>query len=240
MQEHHRADRVLVAAAGGLPHDKLVDLLHPELEKLLPSEAESRRSAPVPSPGWRIVVKDTEQEHMVLGVPGLHASHPGRLELSLLNLILGGNMSSRLFQEVRERRGLAYSVYSFADLQEDSGMWSIYLGVPTKRTAEAMQVVREQLARLQEQAVGEDELNDAKQSLEASILLAAENMESRAGRLARNEFTFGRDIPIEEILTRLTEINAEQLRRLAHELWNEKHWRLLALGPAREKDIAWK
>jgi predicted Zn-dependent peptidase len=228
-----------VAAVGGMAHEKLLDILSPELEKLVPAETKLQRHAPVSSPGLRMAAKDTEQEHLVLGVPGPNASHPARLKLSLLNLILGGNMSSRLFQEVRERRGLAYSVYSFVNLQEDSGAWCIYLGVPVKRTAEALRVVDEQLARLRECPVAEDELNDAKQCLEASILLAAENMESRVSHLARNEFTFGRDIPIKEILVRLAKIEAEDLRRLAEQLWDEKHRRLLALGPAREKDIIW-
>jgi predicted Zn-dependent peptidase len=240
MNQHHRADRVLVAAVGGMEHDKLLELLSPELEKLLPSATAPQRQAPVSSPGLRIVSKDTEQEHLVLGVPGLNTSHPARLKLSLLNLILGGNMSSRLFQEVRERRGLAYSVYSFVNLQEDSGAWCIYLGVPVKRTAEALRVIDEQLAKLQEHSVAEDELNDAKQCLKAGILLAAENMESRVSHLARNEFTFGRDIPIKEILARLAKIEAEELRWLACRLWDEKYRRLLALGPADEKNIIWK
>ncbi|MDR1397298.1 MAG: insulinase family protein [Desulfarculales bacterium] len=240
MEKHHTANRILVAATGGLKHDELLDILTPSLNNLRSSFIKSQRLAPVSSPGMKIVNKDTEQEHLVLGVPGLCAAHPRRFELALLNLILGGNMSSRLFQEIREHRGLAYSVYSFLNPQADSGSWNIYMAVPVKGAAEALQVVRDELARLRQEPITDEELNNAKQSLHASILLAAEDMESRASRMARNEFTFGRDISLKEISASVELIRADNLCQLAGQLWNENELRLLALGPAQEKDLLWK
>ena len=238
--EYHKGPQVVIAAVGALSHNRLVDMLAPALSALPAHGAPGRSAAPVPSFGSRVVERDTEQEHIMLGFPGLSAAHPRRIELGLLNLVLGGNMSSRLFQEIRERRGLAYAVYSFLNPYDDSGLWSIYLGVPPERGAESLEVVRSEFKKLREQAVSADELNDAKQSLEGSILLAAENMESRASRLARSEFIFGRDIPLTEILSDLAKITVDDLQQLASEMLDESKLRVLALGPLKEEDLPWK
>ncbi len=237
--DYHVPSRLVITAVGNIEHQKFVDMLSPRLHALPSSEMLIERKVPTPNFGARAVLRDTEQEHLVIAAPGLPANHKGRMILALLNLILGGNMSSRLFQEVRERRGLAYSVYSFLHLQEDSGMCGIYLGVPPERANEALTVVRNELERLRSDPVSEQELADAKQSLKGGILLAAENMESKAARLARNEFTFGRHIGLREVLACLETVDIKDLGTLAQELLNPTCLRLLALGPSRLEELNW-
>jgi predicted Zn-dependent peptidase len=221
-----------------LNHDELVDILAPRLGGLPAAGAPGRRSRPTPQAGRRIAPYQCEQEHILLAMPALPAGHEQRMALAILNLILGGNMSSRLFQQVREARGLAYSVYSFLQNQEDCGMLGVYLAVPPERCREALQVVMDELALLASQPVSAQELRDAKKGLEGGVLLAAENMESRAGRLARDEFTFGREMLLAEIIDGINAVDEARLAGLARRLLQPERMRLLALGPVEEEQ--WK
>lgn len=240
MSGFHVGSRLVVSAAGNVKHEALVALLAPLLENLSTRQSAAQCVVPATSAGMRVVQRDSEQEHILLALPGLPANHEQRMDWAVLNLILGGNMSSRLFQEVRERRGLAYSVYSFLTIQEDSGMWGIYMGLPPERAAEGLSVVREELEKLNRNSISQQELIDARESLRGGILLAAENLESRAARLARNEFTFARHVALDEVLHRLDKVDMRQLGELAESLLDVSKLRLLALGPAKERDLHWK
>jgi predicted Zn-dependent peptidase len=238
LDEFQTGPRLVAAATGKLNHDQLVDILAPRLGGLPAVGALGQRSQPTPQAGRRIAPYQCEQEHILLAMPSLPASHEKRIALAILNLILGGNMSSRLFQQVREARGLAYSVYSFLQSQEDCGMLGVYLAVPPRRCQEALRVVMDELALLASQPVSAQELRDAKKGLEGGVLLAAENMESRAGRLARDEFTFGREMLLPEIIASINAVDEDHLAQLAKSLLLPERMRFLALGPVEEEQ--WK
>lgn len=239
-QKHHVGSRLVISAAGNIEHGALLEMLDVRLSKLSANARIAKRTSPDIHAGARVLERDTEQEHLVLAMPALPASDENRLELALLNLVLGANMSSRLFQEVREKRGLAYAVYSFLQLHADSSMWGIYMGVPVERSNEALQVVKHELACLRNSPVSMDEFINARQSLKGGIMLSCENMENRAFKLARNEFIFGRHVPLEEVLDKLDKVDLHGLSRLAERLLAPDNFRLLALGPLPEGELEWK
>ena len=229
---------LVVAAVGDLEHEKLLEMVAKPLEKLTATKPCAARRPPQPAAGLHFKHRELEQAHIILGAPAPSAIHPDRFTAAILNLILGGNMSSRLFQEVRERRGLAYAVYSYLSSYSDSGMLGIYLGVPPARAAEAVRVVRQELSRLAATPISEQELAEAKDGLKGSILLAAENPETRMSRLARNEYTFGRTIPFEEVLAKIEAVSLKDMSRLAGELLEPAKLSATVLGPVEGENLA--
>jgi predicted Zn-dependent peptidase len=224
----------VVSAVGKLEHQRLLDLLGPALSELPQRPSALTRRPPTPRPGLHVYSRELEQAHLALGMPAPSATSNERFVAAILNLILGGNMSSRLFQEVRERRGLAYAVYSYLSAYSDSGMLGVYLGVAPGRAVEALTVVRAEMERLGAEPVAEHELSDAKESLKGSILLAAENPESRMSRLARNEFNFGRDVPVDEVVAQVEAVTAEDLERLAASMLDTAQLGVTVLGDVDE------
>lgn len=222
---------LVVAAAGALSHDDLLNLLAEPLGKLPVRPSPLDRRPPRHTPGLNVTARPSEQAHVVLGAPAPGAAEPERFASALLNIILGGNMSSRLFQEVRERRGLAYAVFSFQNTYADCGVQSVYLGVAPERAAEAVRVVMDEMARLGSEALDEAELADAKDHLKGSILLAAESTDTRMSRLAKNEFNFGRHKPLSEVIAELEAVTAEQVVALTRDILARDKLAVTVLGP---------
>lgn len=237
-RQHYQPEGLVVSAVGNLEHQQVVDLVGEALGSLPMAPRSQQRSAPQSRPGLHVVPRPLEQVHMVLGHQAPSAVDPERFAAALLNLILGGNMSSRLFQEVREKRGLAYSVYSFLSAYSDSGALGVYLGVAPKRASEALRVARGEVERLATGPVSDQELADAKENLTGSILLSAENPETRMSRLARNEINFGKDIPLEEVVSQVESVSAEEVSRLAAQLLTPGELSATILGAAAADELA--
>ena len=238
LRRNYRPQGLIVAVVGDVDHDRLVELAAGPLGSLPPAEQRPPRRPPTPAAGLHVVPRDLEQVHLLLGQPAPSAVDPERFTAALLNLILGGGMSSRLFQEVRERRGLAYSVYSFLNTYSDSGLLGTYLAVAPSRAREALKVVRAELARLAAEPVSETELAHAKENLTGSILLAAENPEQRMARLARNELHFGRYVPLEEVAEKVEAVTSAEVSALAARLLAPHTLSVTALGPAELDELA--
>ncbi|MFH1033577.1 MAG: pitrilysin family protein [Pseudomonadota bacterium] len=243
LESNYLPCRAVISAVGSLEHQQVVDLVGPVLSKLPANPEPALRRPPDPRPGLQVINRDLEQVHVALGLAAPHATSAKRYQAAVLNLILGGNMSSRLFQEVRERRGLAYAVYSYLSSYSDSGLLGIYLGVAPERVVEALKVVRQELAGLAAAPVSEQELADSKENLRGAILLAAENPESRMSRLARNEYNFGRDVPLKEALAQVQAVTQEDVASLAGELLAPGNLAATVLGPVDEDalpgELAW-
>lgn len=243
LEGNYLPGRAVVSAVGNLEHQQVVDLVGPVLSALAARPAGGGRQPPQPQAGLHVVESDLEQVHVALGLPAPKSTDPRRYQLAILNLILGGNMSSRLFQEVRERRGLAYAVYSYLSSYRDAGLLGIYLGVAPERAVEALKVVREELQKLADSPVSPQELADSQENLTGAILLAAENPESRMSRLARNEYNFGRDVPLAEALEQVQAVTQEDLSRLATELLDQRRLAATVLGPVDEdalrRELGW-
>ncbi len=232
--------RLVIAAAGNVDHTEFVNLWRPWLDDLIPTESGARRLPPATTAtnGLAVVTRPLEQAHLVLGCPGLPTAADERYEMLLLNTILGGNMSSRLFQEVREKRGLVYSIYSYLASHSDSGYAGIYLGVDQESLPQAMELVRRELRRLRQVPVSNQELVDAIDFLRAGMYLADENMEARMTRLARNEYSFGRQYTIEEVVADLEQVKPDGIQALGQRFFADHSLCLAAIGPLSQEELS--
>jgi predicted Zn-dependent peptidase len=237
LQEAYGADKVVVTAAGKVEHDSLLALLRPDLEKRPPSRANSHRQRPQLQAQLRVVPKDLEQVHLALGTWAPAASDEARYAATLLNTLAGGNMSSRLFQEVREKRGLAYTIYSYLSSFEDTGLWGIYTAVARETLAETLEVIGQELIKIKRGDLTQPELEAAREFVCGGILLGAENSENRMTRLAQNEIHFGRHLTFEEIMAGLQRTTLDEVTALADQCLQPDTCSLLAFGPIQESEL---
>jgi predicted Zn-dependent peptidase len=224
--EHYRArytpDQLVVAAAGNLDHDQVVELTAAAF-----GTAAAGGAVPAPprlggttaglatGTGVRLVSRPVEQANLVLGCGGLARTDSRRFALGVLNAALGGGMSSRLFQEVREKRGLAYSVYSFSSQHADSGQWGIYAGCLPAKTEEVLAICQEEIAKVIKSGLTDEELDRGKGQLRGSIVLGLEDPSSRMSRLGKSELVYPRLEPVDEILAEIESVTHDQVREVA-------------------------
>jgi predicted Zn-dependent peptidase len=227
----YQPERIVISAAGNVDHGSFSESIARTFEVVRKANDFSERTKP--SMDWtaHAYPKTLEQVHICLGAQGVHATAPHRHACALLNVVLGGNMSSRLFQEIRERRGLAYAVYSFVSSYSDTGLVGVYVGVDKSNVEETLSLVAREMKRLKETPVSDSELRNAKEHLKGGIFLAAESTDNQMTRLAHNEIIFGRHIPLEELNSRIEAVTAEDIMSLAHETFKEKAMTLALLGP---------
>ncbi|WP_431282089.1 M16 family metallopeptidase [Humitalea sp. 24SJ18S-53] len=213
MRTHYGAKRMVVAAAGALDHDRLVELVAKHFADL--PEAAPPPAAPGAYLGGEFrEARDLDQVHIVLGFPGAAVASPGHYPSMLLSTILGGGMSSRLFQEIREKRGLVYAISCFAQPFRDSGMLAVYAGTGEEEAKELMPVALHELRRVQHD-VTEAELNRAKAQLRASVMMSLESTGSRCEQLARQLQVHGRVIPAEETKQKIAAVTLAQIAEAA-------------------------
>jgi predicted Zn-dependent peptidase len=224
---------VVIAAAGAVDHDALVELV----AERVPSAGGA--SAPVPPPAppngsntrQRFERKDTEQYHVCLGGRGLSRHDDRRFALRVLDTIFGGTSSSRLFQEIRERRGLAYAVYSFMNAYRDAGQVGLYVGTRADNLGEAMATVGSELRRLYDEPVTDEELRRAKENLKGRIVLSLESTSARMNRLGSEVLADAPLLPLDEVTARIDAVTTEDLSLLAHELWVPERLSAAGIGP---------
>ncbi|MFT8674485.1 MAG: pitrilysin family protein [Acetobacter sp.] len=228
MGTHYTPDNMIVAAAGNLEHEAVVDQVARHFADLPTSPRPVMQAARYGGGEFR-QVKDLDQAHVVLGFPAAGYGDSDYYATMLLSTLLGGGMSSRLFQEIREKRGLVYSVYSFAVPFLDSGMFGIYAGTGEKECAELVPVTLEELRKVQ-LAVGEDELARARAQLKASLLMSLESTGSRCEQIARQLQIFGRIIPTSETVSRIEAVTTDEIRGAAARIFAGTPT-LAALGP---------
>jgi predicted Zn-dependent peptidase len=229
-------DRIVVVAAGHINHAQFVNVLRTLFESIPKRDGFSDRVCPSIYSSVATYPKELEQVHICLSTKGLRVTEPRRYPICLLNVILGGSMSSRLFQEVRERRGLAYSIFSFQSSYVDTGMLGVYVGTHEKSINETVSVILKEIKRMKEKPVGEDELRAAKEHVKGGLYLASESTDNRMHRLAQNEIYFGRYVPLEEVIEGLEKVSSSDIQELANELFQEKYCSAVLLGPVEGKD----
>ncbi len=225
-------ERIIVAAAGNIEHQHFVDLVSPAFENLHHPASRIQRVTPPDHQEVRVIQKDLEQVHLCLGMRGISLADEMRYACHLLNVVLGSSMSSRLFQEIREKRGLAYSVYSFSHSHEDTGILGVYAGISPENVRETLLVIKEQLHRLSREPIPTGELNAAKEYLLGSMYLNAESTDSRMNRMAKNEFLFGRYVTFEEVEKEIKDVSSETVLEWFRSLYEASDLALLLLGPA--------
>ncbi len=239
MARHYAPNSVVVSAAGNVDHDRFVELVAEYFADFRGTSDAFTPDRPIATPATLIRQKESEQAYVVVGSRGLSARDDRRFALSVLDTLLGGGMSSRLFQEIREKRGLVYTVYSFQAAYREAGLFGVYAGTSAENVQACIDVVAEQLGALRAMPVADAELRLAKEHIKGSLTLALESTSSRMIRLGRNEFTLGREMTPEEIEARVDEVSAEQITELAQELFAPEQLGLCILGPVDAGAIAW-
>jgi predicted Zn-dependent peptidase len=229
----YRPNRILVAAAGDLPHEELVDVVDRNFGALAGSAPSADGGPPEPRPGVSIHEKDLEQVHLCLGTPGIAQLDPDRYAAHLMNLALGGGMSSRLFQEIRERRGKAYTVYSFLSSYLDAGYTGFYVGTSAEWVREVVDVIRGELERVTRDGLTPDELGRVKNQMKGNMLLGLETSDSRMSRLAKNAIYFGRDVTLEEVAAGIDGVTNADVVRVCRRLFQPQGLALTVLGDLR-------
>ena len=226
----YHPDRIVLSAAGNVKHEEFLELIEPAFNNIKRHAHTLNRKVPRINSRVELYSRDLEQIHLCLGTRGTSLVEKERYSCSIVNVILGGSMSSRLFQEVRERRGLAYSIYSFLSSHTDTGMLGIYGAVRPHNIIETLEVIREEIRRFREEPISEAELRAAKEHIKGGIYLAAENTDNRMSRLAKNEIIFDRFVPYEEIEVGLEDVTVEEVQSLAQELFRPEFMSLVLLG----------
>ena len=230
LEARYRPDRVLIAAAGALTHDALLAVADRQFGALAGSAAGVDGGPPEPRAGVSVHEKRLEQVHLCLGAPGIAQTDADRYPAHVVNLALGGGMSSRLFQEIRERRGKAYTVYSFLSSYCDAGYAGVYVGTSAEWTREVVEVIRDELGRVTRDGLAPDELLRAKNQMKGSLLLGLETSDSRMSRIAKNEIYFGRDVPLEEVAAGIDAVTNDDVLRVSRRLFRPDALALTVLG----------
>ncbi len=220
MEDRYVGHNLCVVAAGCVDHEQLVDLVEESFGDRPASGVQQDDVAPVVARKVAVTRRELEQAQVCLGVEGLPQNHPDRYATYLLNTILGGNMSSRLFQKVREELGLAYSVYSYHHNHSDSGAFIVYAGVAAEEAPLVARTILDEMTRMRHAMVTPEELQSAKDFLKGSMLLSMESTDNRMTRLAKNEL-FLRDLgtSLEESRDMIDAVTAESVQSLAARLF---------------------
>jgi predicted Zn-dependent peptidase len=237
-KRRYRPSDLVIAVAGNIKHDDVVRQSKRAFsaEGFLGERAKPtavRSAGPVKPQGsgeFRVVTKETEQAHVLLGVPGLSRDDERRFALGVLNVALGGGMSSRLFQEIREKRGLAYSVYSFSQQFSGSGMFGVYAGCQPSKVHEVLKITRDLLADVASNGLRDEELERAKGQARGGLVLGLEDTGSRMSRIGKSELMFGDLKSIDEMLAQIDGVTAQEVRDVASILLGNRPT-LAVIGP---------
>lgn len=225
-------DHLVVTAAGNVAHDQVLNLVQREFGALEPAGPAEHGGAPnTQAPILLEKKRDLEQVHVCIGVPSVPLAHQDRFSFAVLNNLLGGGMSSRLFQNIREKRGLAYAVFSELTPYSDAGMMTVYAGTATEAVGQVIDLTIQEFRSLKETLVCEEELRRSKNHLKGSLMLSLESTSSRMSNLARQELYFGRFFSLDEILAAIEAVTAEELQSLAQRYFQTDHIAVTVLGP---------
>ena len=236
--DRYAGDNVILAAAGHMKHDVLVDLVSKSFGSMSKETAEATICQPEVSSRVAVIERDLEQVHIMIGTLAPSVTSPKRYTGFLLNAILGGSMSSRLFQEIREKRGLAYAINSYIAPYVDTGMLGIYAGTGEGQVQVVVDLIFKELKRLHDDLLTEKEIRAAKELIKGNFLLGMESTDNRMTRLATNEICFGRFIPSEDVIHNIEKVEMKDVRDLACEIFDPRIISMVAMGKVSENDLA--
>ncbi len=233
---------IVLAAAGNIEHERIVELVSSALERRGQAGASRPNVRPplvqAPPPQLRFQRKDTEQYHVCLAAPGISRSDRRRFAASLLDAILGGSASSRLFQEIREKRGMAYAVYSFVSQYTDTGQIGVYLGTREDNLADALAITAEQIADIAGGNLTDREVARAKENLKGRILLSMESTSTRMNRLGKSLITDSELLSLDRIVAEIDAVEPESVSELAAALLDSERLSAACIGPSEERFLA--
>lgn len=233
-QKHYIPSNTVIAVAGKIDCDQVFAELENAFDHWSHTKNQLQKEEPPVSQAREVYYqKDTEQVHLCLGTPSLAQDDERIYSMIVLNSIIGGGLSSRLFQSIREERGLAYSVYSYHSAYIDAGLFSIYAGTRPKNAVQVVGLIFEELKEIRKQGITIEELNRIKQQIKGSVLLSMESIGNRMSRLGRTEVSYGRVIRSEEVINGITKVTLPEVNSLAEQLFLGSNFSLTAIGPEK-------
>lgn len=236
MKDRYRPGNLLVSVAGNVDHNKVVELVS-EYFADLPSSDIVNEDQPMKemSKDKLLLTKSIEQTHYLLGRRGMNFNHEDKYLLLLVNTVLGGGMSSRLHQNVREKYGYCYSIQTFNQSYSDSGIWGVYVGTDKEYVEHVHELVVAELNKIRQELVPEKELKEAKSQLKGKLLLSQENTSNRMMRMAKSELYFGRFVTLDELEENIDKVTAEEILEFSKEFFDQKYFMEAVLSPEEEE-----
>ncbi|WP_232035544.1 M16 family metallopeptidase [Methylomusa anaerophila] len=234
---HYTADNIVVAAAGNLEHEALVELAGKHFGGFSGNKKDALVHPPQYTPTRLIHSKETEQVHLCLGTASVSQSSPDIYPTHIINNILGGGISSRLFQSIREERGLAYSVYSYQANYRDAGLFTVYAGTRPNNIGQVVELIMKNIMDLQAGGVTKEEFIKAKEQIKGNLLLGLESSSSRMSRIGKMEITLGRYISLDEVVDKIERVAEEDIWRMIKKMFVSESLCLTALGPIQSDSI---
>jgi len=235
ISKYYGTKDIIISCAGKFQPAKLMELLRERFGGLRRGSEPEKGPTPEFKSDIKVYTKDISEAHICIGVPSVSQTSDDRYSLFVLNTLLGGGVSSRLFQEIRENRGLAYSVYSYTSMYLDTGLWGVYAGVSKKRIREVAELIIHEMLSLKD-TLTEDELDKAKRHLKGNMILGLESTNSRMNNIARQEIYFQRYISPDEISKAVDIVSMKQIRELSERLLAKRALSITAYGPL-QKDV---
>lgn len=230
---HYDPGQIVIAIAGNFEQAKVERLVARYFGRTKPVKRmlKAARRPPEVHGGLLVKRKSLEQVHLCLGLKGVAAGHRDRYAVYALNSVLGGSMSSRLFQEVREKRGLAYSIYSFLSGYSDVGTVTVYAATRPKEVERVVDLVCREIGRIRKQGIERKELERAKNQMKGNLMLSLESSHSRMSKLAKDELVYGTRTSLEEMVAHIDHVTVEQVYAVGHQLFGLNHLAITGLGP---------
>lgn len=235
-QKYYTVDNCVIAAAGNVSHETLTAMCERYFGQMAGAREQAPTIAPLLYPVRKVYPKDTEQAHLCLGTIGVRQNAPEIYAVHIINNILGGGISSRLFQAIREERGLAYSVYSYQTNYSDAGLLTIYAGTRPGNMEKVTELILQNMTDLKNTGLTKAELTKSKEQLKGSLLLGLESSSSRMSRVGKLEITLGKYITLDEVVEKIEQVTLADIELILHKLFVSETMSFLALGPLTDKD----
>lgn len=232
MNQHYAPDNLVIAVAGKIKHEDVLKKLSQIYGQFQRGGRRVLEGTPVGHQVNKMVYKDTEQMHIILGVPGVGQEDQDIFPMHIINNVLGGGLSSRLFQEIREQRGMAYTVFSYHSTYVDTGLFAIYAGTTPSNSREVVECILGEIMDIKKNGLTKEELERTKSQIKGGLYLGLESASSRMSRLGKTELTYNRVITPEEVVEKLERVSLEDIYRVINRLWIKDKVSLLMLGPA--------
>ena len=234
LHDTYTPDNVVVSAAGNIHHAALVELISKHFGEMTGKHHPKNYVQATCSGGSKIKAKSVEQVHFCLGTRGFPQNSEDKYKLAVLDAVLGGGMSSRLFQEIRENRGLVYSIGSYSASYREGGMFAVYAGTSRENVELVIDLIKKEFGLVKSEKLDDIELIRAKNQIRGALVLGQESMSNRMSRMANSELYFGRVIPVEEIIEAIMKVTAEDVIQVARELFVEDKIAFAAVGPVKK------
>jgi len=237
IDNYYSPKEIVISVAGNFEHARLIELLNMSFGKLSRTGITKKEGTPAFTRAVAVKKKQLEQVQLCIGCKGLNYTHEDRYVISALNTVLGNSMSSRLFQEIREQNALAYSIYSYVTSYRDTGLLTVYAGTDPSNALEVARLVLKEFKKITEEGITPAEETRVKNQIKGSLVLSLESSSSHMSRIARQEMYYGKYLSMDDIIKGVEKVTAEQVQRLAQQLFSRENLSLTILGPLSRADV---